>query len=122
MTANSDAKAGYIIWLDYRRSNNWNGLARPRILPRILAPGETPDDASKRLLDSARQIANVASNIITIIRHGGLSVAGENARSSLIQTVTNDYSIKVLHPIEKKWYDDRETAEQVIDISKSKIY
>ena len=103
----------YLIWLDYRRANDWNGLARPRILPRILAPGERPDDASKKLLESARSIASVASSMITMIGHGGISV-GENSPS--IQIVSNDYATRVLHPIEKKWFEDRETADLVIDI------
>ena len=114
MIRNNWAKAGYLIWLDYRRAEEWSGLARPRILPRVLAPGERADDASKKLLDNARAIASVASSMLLKINHDGASV-GNNASS--IQDVSNDYANKILHPIEYKWYEDRKTAEQVINIS-----
>ena len=118
MIKGSSAKAGYLIWLDYRRADGWNGLARPRILPRVLAPGERPDDASKKLIDNARTIASVASAMLTLIEHDGISVGGNSAS---IQNVSNDYANKILHPIEKQWFENRKTAEQVINISKSKL-
>ena len=46
----------------------------------------------------------------------GVTVCKTNAPS--IQLATNDYTDKVLHPIELQWYEDRDTPEKIYAISK----
>ncbi len=111
----SGAMSGFLIWLDYNRKPTWNGLARPNILPRIIAQGERSNDADKKVIDSARTIASVAAAMLDRISGGGVAVG---ANSSSIKIATNDYANKVLHPIEVNWFEDRKTYEQVLKISK----
>ena len=115
MIRSGGAKAGYLIWLDYTRDQTWNGLARPRILPRILAPGERVNDADKKVVESARAIASVAASMLVKIEHKAVAIG---VNSSSIQIATDDYTNKVLHPMEKDWYEARKTFEQVLQISK----
>ena len=115
MIRSGGAKAGYLIWLDYTRDQTWNGLARPRILPRILAPGERLNDTDKKVIESARVIASVATTMLVKIEHNAIAVG---ANSSSIQIATEDYTNKVLHPMERDWYVARKTYEQVLQISK----
>ena len=108
-----NAKAGYITWLDYKRDNSWDPFSRPRILPHLPVEGErNSDEASKKLYDSARTIASVAHAVLHRVKNDGIAVGDSMAAS--IQDTTEDYSILVLHPKEKEWYEERQTCEDVI--------
>lgn len=56
MIRKSGENVGYLIWLDYRRQETWEGLARPNILPHVPSGNERPNEESKKLYESAKAI------------------------------------------------------------------
>ena len=77
----------------------------------------------KKIIESARVTASIASAMLLKLTpsHKAISLAHLATPSTSIQDITNDYSTKVMHPLEKKWYEERETYEQVLAKSKSLI-
>ena len=118
----ANSKSGFIIWLDYRRDPNWDPFTRPNILPHLPTINDRGNEAFKKLIESARATASIANAMLLKLKHKGISLAHLATPSSTIQDVTSDYSAKVLHPMEKQWYEERETYEQVFAKSKSLIY
>ena len=116
----STTKGGYLIWLDYSRDQNWDPLSRPRILPNLPAYGQKGDEAFKKIIDSARNIASVANAMLQRVTNAGVAVSISMSES--IQDATEDYSTLVLHPKEEQWYNERRTCEDVIAKSKCFYY
>ena len=110
-------ESGYFIWLDLNRDISWDSLSRLQILPRLPVQGERSDEASNAVLESARTIASVANSVINRVKHGTIFIGTSMHQS--IKNASDDYSSKVLHPIELQWYKDRSTCEDIIAKSKN---
>ena len=113
---------GYLVWLDFTRVENtdFDILSRPRILPYIPKDSVKSDDPRcRKLVDAAKTIASVASAMIYDWNHNLISKDRNMGRS--IVEATTDFQRKVLHVREKKWYEQRETWEDVVDRSKLNI-
>jgi hypothetical protein len=119
MVKESSQNFGYLVWLDFRRVENtdYDVFARPAILPYIPeGTMETDDPRCKKLCEAARNIASVASRIISEVDSKTMSKVNDPRKT--IAEVTGGYKRKMVHNKEYLWYKARDCWQGVIDISK----
>ena len=118
MKNESTQEKGFIIWLDFSKvsTNHIEMLARPALLPDLPIGDEKHSSEIKKLVDNARITSSIAASMLHDVSQGHLD-RSKNMKRSIVE-VTNDFDAKILGAQEYKWYEERDTWEKVLNISR----